>query len=428
MELKKIYVNKKFITNYISFIIIIGKKFTHIHNDNILFQKLYDIEHNFHKKNSKKLKPIFQYKPNSSNLNFSKTSYSLGKSLVNNISLTNENKKFHERINQKSSIYSVSKMDEQYKKSLEYKKNLAQITSVDFGNIVRKDQKVKSKKKINLQSNGNYHNIFNSTKFKPFIAFDAIPKKSKSNTIKNNRNNKTSNNRRPILTLNDKEKLKKLKEKKIREEKERKKKEIEKKKKEEEERIRKEEEEKKRKEEEEERKRKEEEENKRKEEEEKRKKEEEENKRKEEEEKRKKEEVEEKVFSVSEDDNIEDFSSKKYEDNIKVDEKDYDKLNQKYIELGKKIENSEKEKAHLISLLSEIYKKNKEKTNNEQDINDLIYLSNKELEDKNLIIDDLEEKKSMLDLKDINNFSKEKLEKYKEFYTKNLKLIDDLMK
>ena len=233
----------------------------------------------------------------------------------------------------------------------------------------------------------------------------------------------------------EEEEKKKKEEERKRKEEEKKRKEEEKRKKEEEENRRKEEEEKKRKKEEEkrkkeeeERKRKEEEENKRKEEEEKRKKEEEENKRKEEEEKSKKEEVEEKVFSVSEDDNIEDFSSKKYEDNIQVDEKDYDKLNQKYIELGKKIENSEKEKAHLISLLSEIYKKNKEKTNNEQDINDLIYLSNKELEDKNLIIDELEEKKSMLDLKDINNFSKEKLEKYKEFYTKNLKLIDDLMK
>ena len=187
-----------------------------------MYQKLYDIEHNFHKKNAKKLKPIFQYKPNSSNYNFSKTSYSLGKSLVNNISLTNENRKLHDRINQKSSIYSVSKMDEQYKKSLEYKKNLCQFTSIDFGNIVRKVQKVKSKKKMNLQSNGNYNNIYSSTRFKPFIAFDEIPKKSKSNTIKNNRNNKSIKNRRQILTVNDKEKLKKLKEKKIKEEKERK--------------------------------------------------------------------------------------------------------------------------------------------------------------------------------------------------------------
>ena len=174
-------------------------------------------------------------------------------------------------------------MDEQYKKSLEYKKNLCQFTSIDFGYIVRKSQKVKAKKKNILQSIGNYNNIYNATRFKPFIAFDAIPKKSKSNTIKNNRNSKNSTNKRQILTVNDKEKLKKLKEKKIKEEKERKRKEIEKKKKEEEEKKRKEEEERLRKEEEEKKRKEEEEERKRKEEEERQRKEEEERKRKEEE-------------------------------------------------------------------------------------------------------------------------------------------------
>ena len=57
-----------------------------------------------------------------------------------------------------------------------------------------------------------------------------------------------------------------------------------------------------------------------------------------------------------------------------------------------------------------------------------MYLANKELEEKNHIINDLEEKKAMLDLTNIQNFSTEKLKKYKEFYTKNLKIIDDAMK
>ena len=34
----------------------------------------------------------------------------------------------------------------------------------------------------------------------------------------------------------------------------------------------------------------------------------------------------------------------------------------------------------------------------------------------------------MVDLRDINNFSKEKLQEYKDFYTKNLKIINDAMK
>ena len=219
--------------------------------------------------------------------------------------------------------------------------------------------------------------------------------------------------------------------KRIEEEEKRKKEEEEKRKKEEKEKRKKELEEKKRIEEEEKRK-KEIEDKRKKEEEEKRKKEEEEKKRIEEEEKRKKEEEEERdKISVSVDDNIDNFSSEKYEDILQVNEEDYEKLNQKYIELGKKIENSEKEKEYLNSLLIKMIvenKKNQEKSNKEQNINDLIYLSNKELEDKNRIINDLEEKLAMTDLTDINNFPKEKLEKYKEFYTKNLKIINDLIK
>ena len=228
----------------------------------------------------------------------------------------------------------------------------------------------------------------------------------------------------------EEKKRKEEEEKKRKEEEEKKRKEEEeKKRKEEEEKKRKEEEEKKRKEDE---KRRKEEEKRKKEEEEKRKKEEEEKKRIEEEEKRKKEDEEERdKISVSVDDNIDNFSSEKYEDIIQVNEEDYEKLNQKYIELGKKIENSEKEKEYLNSILIKMIvenKKNQEKPNKDQNINDLIYLSNKELEEKNRIINDLEEKISMIDLTDINNLPKEKLEKYKEFYTKNLKLINELMK
>ena len=57
-----------------------------------------------------------------------------------------------------------------------------------------------------------------------------------------------------------------------------------------------------------------------------------------------------------------------------------------------------------------------------------MYLANKELEDKNHIINDLEEKRAMLDLTNIQNFSNEKLKKYKEFYSKNLGIIEDALK
>ena len=44
------------------------------------------------------------------------------------------------------------------------------------------------------------------------------------------------------------------------------------------------------------------------------------------------------------------------------------------------------------------------------------------------MIHELEKKSSYVDLKDINNFSKEKLQEYKDFYAKNLKIINDAMK
>ena len=57
-----------------------------------------------------------------------------------------------------------------------------------------------------------------------------------------------------------------------------------------------------------------------------------------------------------------------------------------------------------------------------------MYLANKELENKNEIINELENKLAMLDLTNIKNFSVEKLKTYKEFYDKNLKIINDAMK
>ena len=212
---------------------------------------------------------------------------------------------------------------------------------------------------------------------------------------------------------------------------EKKRREEEQKKREEEERIKREEEE---------RRRKEEEEQKRKEEEERRRKEEEEQKRKEEERRRKEEEEEEKSekeeLSYSEEDNMggDNSSEKEEENNIEYNEKDYEQLNKNYLELEKKMKSLEKEKEELTSCLTKLYLENKANakvaptSNTEENINDLMYLANKELENKNNIINDLEEKMAMLDLTNIKNFSNEKLQKYKDFYTKNLNLIKDALK
>ena len=174
----------------------------------------------------------------------------------------------------------------------------------------------------------------------------------------------------------------------------------------------------------------------------KKKEEEEERKRKEEEERRRKEEEEEEKsekeeqLSYSEEDNMggENSSEKEEDNNIEYNEKDYEQLNKNYLELEKKMKKLEKEKEELTSTLTKLYLENKANakisptSNSEENINDLMYLANKELENKNTIINDLEEKMAMLDLTNIKNFSNEKLQKYKAFYTKNLNLIKDALK
>ena len=119
---------------------------------------------------------------------------------------------------------------------------------------------------------------------------------------------------------------------------------------------------------------------------------------------------------------------------IEISAEDYEKLNKKYLDLEKKLSRLEQEKTELTSCLTKLYLENKSDNgknqipNNEENINDLMYLANKELESKNEIINELENKLAMLDLTNIKNFSVEKLKTYKEFYDKNLKIINDAMK
>ena len=224
-------------------------------------------------------------------------------------------------------------------------------------------------------------------------------------------------------------------------EEEEKKREEERKKKEEDEKKKKEEEEKKKKEEEE--KRKKEEKKKKEEEEKKKKKEEEKKKNKKKEEERNGEEEEEEDYSYSDDGDFlnggsdkekEKEKEEKEEKSKKFDQKDYEKLNKNYLELERKILLLEKEKEELTSCLKKIYV---EKTsnpkipitsNNEENINDLMFLANKELEKKDDIIHGLEEKVSKVDLKNIEKFTKKQLLEFKDLYTKNLTKINDAMK
>ena len=228
-------------------------------------------------------------------------------------------------------------------------------------------------------------------------------------------------------------KQKEEEEKRAKEEEERKKKLEEEQKEKEEEQKKKKEEEKKKKEEE---KKKKEEEKKKKEEEKKKK---EEEKKKKEEEKNEEEEEEEEDYSYSDEENFLDDgdNSEKEEKKEKpkiINQKDYETLNKNYFELERKILLLEKEKEELASCLKKLYLEKKANanipitSNNEENINDLMFLVNKELENKDNIIHELEGKVSKVDLRNIENFSKDELLEYKEFYTKNLKIINEAMK
>ena len=120
--------------------------------------------------------------------------------------------------------------------------------------------------------------------------------------------------------------------------------------------------------------------------------------------------------------------------NPKIIEKDFNDLNKKNMELERKITSLEKEKEELATCLKKLYFQNKSNSkipissNNEENINDLMFLANKELKNKDNIIHELEDKVSKYDLSNIKNFSKEKLKEYKDFYSKNLNIINEAMK
>ena len=164
-----------------------------------MITKLYNIEQKTHKKFELKLKPIYKLSPKK-NTNYS----SSGK-------IQNENRSLHIRINQKSSIYNISKFAKEYKKSQEYKKILCQYPSFDFRTITSMNMKDFNKMKV--QKN---NNIFNETRFKPFMSFEGINNRNKNERVSiNNKRNKYNGN---YFYLYDDDRIERGKKRKIKEE------------------------------------------------------------------------------------------------------------------------------------------------------------------------------------------------------------------
>ena len=117
-----------------------------------------------------------------------------------------------------------------------------------------------------------------------------------------------------------------------------------------------------------------------------------------------------------------------------VSKEEYDNLSKKYIELDRRLTSLEKEKEEMSTLLRTLFLQNKttkqipSSANKEENINDLMTLANKELEMKNNIIHNLEGKVSKLDLRNVKEFSNQQLKEYKDYYTKQLKVINDALK
>ena len=140
-----------------------------------------------------------------------------------------------------------------------------------------------------------------------------------------------------------------------------------------------------------------------------------------------KEEEEEEEYSYSEEEFLTQ-SEKKEEKTIKKSE--YDNLYKKYFDAERKVNNLEKEKMELNKCIKKIYLNNNQKyiPNEENNINSLLYLANNELEKKEDIINKLKEQTKMADLTNIKSFQKDRLKEYKNFYNKNLKIINDMLK
>ena len=152
--------------------------------------------------------------------------------------------------------------------------------------------------------------------------------------------------------------------------------------------------------------------------------------------KKEEEEIEEGSFSEEDflnekEDEIND-NTKEENNSLKTNYNEYMKLYKKYMEIERQCFNFEKEKKEMYLYINRMNMDKKTNIYNikssEENINSLLNIANEELEVKNKYINELKKDCIMTDLSDIKNFDKEKLKKYKEFYLKNLEIINNRLK
>ena len=93
----------------------------------VLYNKLYNIDKYGHKKHLKKLKPIFQYRPNTMG----------GNKKHEIIRVAQENLYMLKRLNERTSFYNVEKWNKDYEISQYYKRNHCLYAPIDFNKTQR---------------------------------------------------------------------------------------------------------------------------------------------------------------------------------------------------------------------------------------------------------------------------------------------------
>ena len=112
----------------------------------ILYNKLYNIDKFGHKKHLKKLKPIFQYRPNTMG----------GNKKHEIIRVAQENLYMLKRLNERTSFYNVEKWNKDYEISQYYKRNHCLYAPIDFNKTQRLGGYSNNFKYAGVQTHNNY--------------------------------------------------------------------------------------------------------------------------------------------------------------------------------------------------------------------------------------------------------------------------------
>ena len=152
----------------------------------VLYNKLYNIDKFGHKKHLKKLKPIFQYRPNTMG----------GNKKHEIIRVAQENLYMLKRLNERTSFYNVEKWNKDYEISQYYKRNHCLYAPIDFNKTQRLGGYPSNFGYAGVQTQKNY-----STR-KKFFSKTHYPTKTIEDISENRRNTNSNKKRKRFEDFN----------------------------------------------------------------------------------------------------------------------------------------------------------------------------------------------------------------------------------